>query len=143
MITIPVMIAGIGMNQIIDGKMGLIDSIAGILIAFGLLMIPFMIGGLGGGDVKLMMAIGAIMGFHFTLQTIVYTAIIGACIALGIIIPQKRCAKAFVNLKQYILSMILLQSLVKIDQVENQTYFPYGLPIAMGAFMALYMNLKG
>lgn len=69
-------------NQISGVNHGLLDSLLGLggaLLLYGILM---SIGSLGGGDVKLMAAIGALMGFPFIINSGVRIVLIGAAIAL-------------------------------------------------------------
>ncbi len=46
-------------HAVMDGLPGFIGSTVAILVAAGLLVIPFLMGGLGGGDVKLLAGVGA------------------------------------------------------------------------------------
>ena len=65
---IPNLISGLGMllglvsNTLYFGAEGLMASVGGLLLMVALLLLPFALGGLGGGDVKMMGAIGAFLG---------------------------------------------------------------------------------
>lgn len=69
-------------NQISGVSPGPIDSLIGLGGAFLLYGILMSIGSLGGGDVKLMAAIGALMGFPFIINSGVRIVAIGAALAL-------------------------------------------------------------
>ncbi|WJV30892.1 A24 family peptidase [Rossellomorea sp. AcN35-11] len=47
------------------------------MVGAGTLLLPFLLGGMGAGDVKLMGAIGALMGSAFTLKAFVVISVIG------------------------------------------------------------------
>ena len=51
--------------------------VAGLALAFGLFAIVAVSGGLGGGDVKLMGAVGALVGMPQTMEILVYVALTG------------------------------------------------------------------
>ncbi|MFZ5353632.1 MAG: A24 family peptidase [Bacillota bacterium] len=142
-ITVSAAVTGLAVNLVANSITGLFDSILAILLGFVLMLIPFLIGGIGGGDVKLIIAIGAISGMRFTFYTIIFTAMAGAAIALFIIICQKTFLKSITNVWKYLISTILLRDLVPIDVDEKQSSFPYGLAIAAGVVITLiYKNIK-
>ena len=55
-------VAGVVLNTLYFGADGLLASGAGFAAALALLLFPFAMGGIGGGDVKMMGAIGALLG---------------------------------------------------------------------------------
>lgn len=63
-------------------------SVTGFLVGFGTLFVFYMFGGMGGGDVKLMGAVGALFGYPDVLSVLVYTAFIGGAMALVALIWQ-------------------------------------------------------
>src|SRR5262249_15887536 len=64
------MLAGLVLNTIYFGSGGLVASGGllgrggGLIVTGGVLLFPFGMGGIGGGDVKMMGAIGALLGAH-------------------------------------------------------------------------------
>ncbi len=64
-------------------------SVVGLLIGFGFLFIFYVFGGVGGGDVKLMGAAGALMGARLIQPALVYTAFIGAFLAVMMVVWRK------------------------------------------------------
>ncbi len=94
-----VTLAGMGSGLLIGylpGGLTLISSLLGLLIGFGFLFLFYMYGGMGGGDVKLMGAIGALLGHHLVLPTIVYTSAMGVIMAVMMMIwrPQPEPASS-------------------------------------------------
>src|SRR2546425_12360385 len=62
------MLLGVTLNTAYLGTAGLFDSLAGLGITVGVLLWPFAMGGIGGGDVKMMGAIGALLGPRLALM---------------------------------------------------------------------------
>lgn len=58
-------------------------SAAGLAAGTGLLLIPALFGGMGGGDLKLMAALGAILGPHSVLDIALVSAVAGGFLAFA------------------------------------------------------------
>ncbi|HUY90166.1 MAG TPA: A24 family peptidase [Pirellulales bacterium] len=65
------------------GEVGLEDSLLGLLMCGALMLVCYVVFGVGGGDVKLMAMIGAFLGLERGLETLLWTFVLAAC--LGII----------------------------------------------------------
>ncbi len=75
-LTVSGMLAGLMLAYLRGGET-LISSLVGLGIGFGFLFIFYVFGGIGGGDVKLMGAIGALLGHKLVVPALFYTAVIG------------------------------------------------------------------
>ena len=60
------------------GQEGLIDSLLGVFVCGGLLLLAWLAGGLGGGDVKLAAVIGAALGWADGLYALMWTFTLAA-----------------------------------------------------------------
>ncbi|MDQ7790273.1 MAG: A24 family peptidase [Clostridia bacterium] len=89
-LTLPAITAGFICNGFINGPEGVVYSLQGLLLGVAIFVIPFAMGGIGGGDVKLMGAIGALKGWAFTLEAALLTAVWGGVIALLAIVITHR-----------------------------------------------------
>jgi prepilin peptidase CpaA len=67
---------------------GLVFSFEGWLLALILMYAPFHFNIFGGGDVKLLMAVGAIKGPDFALWSFLFTLFFGALLSLGLMIKR-------------------------------------------------------
>lgn len=140
-VTMPAMLFGLIYYTVQSGFEGLWFSFSGFLVGLIVLIIPFLFGGMGAGDVKLMAAIGALMGTTFVFNTFIYTAFIGGAISLLILLRK-------MNLKQVAIHMFMTffvfrgkVSEVAATEVENgegnkKISFPYGIAIVFGALLA-------
>ncbi|MBM7572612.1 A24 family peptidase [Aquibacillus albus] len=121
------------------GFSGLGHSLLGLLTGFAILLIPYLMGGMGAGDVKLLAVIGAIKGVSFVLAAAVYMAIIGAAIGLAIMLFRRG---AFQRMRVLVYSLCGMKYGVKIfpSQESLQATYPYGVAIAGGTMMAFFVN---
>ena len=73
----------------LNGKGWFWSSMGGLVIGFGFLFIFYVFGGIGGGDVKLMGAAGALMGADLIKPALFYTALIGGFLAIMMVIWRR------------------------------------------------------
>jgi prepilin peptidase CpaA len=88
-LTFPMLAAGLLVHTMTDGLPGLQFALGGLGVAC-LSLVLFILGAMGAGDVKLLGVVGALMGAHFTLWTLLWTAILGG--ALGVVYALRRGA---------------------------------------------------
>jgi prepilin peptidase CpaA len=65
------------------GWSGLADGLLGAVLGFLVFLIPYGLGGLGGGDVKLMAGFGALTGMHGVMPALVLVSLAGAATAVA------------------------------------------------------------
>lgn len=65
-----------------SGLSGIGTALLGLLLGGSLLMIPYLLGGTGGGDVKALAALGALLGPAAIFQMFLITGLIGGGLAL-------------------------------------------------------------
>lgn len=79
-LTVSAFIAGVVFHSV--WGQGLAFSLQGFALGFGILFVLFLIGGGGGGDVKLMGAVGAWLGWLLTLEVYFLTALLVALVSV-------------------------------------------------------------
>ena len=103
-VTIPTVIFGLVFHTYLSGIDGFLFSAGGTFLGIGLLLIFYLMGMMGAGDVKLMGAVGSILGPSGVFQAFLFTAIIGGVYAI-IVMAAKGQLMDF--LKRIILSLKL------------------------------------
>jgi prepilin peptidase CpaA len=113
---------------------GSLFAVAGAALGFGLLFPFYMIrvGGLGraigAGDVKLLAALGAILGPQVVIAVVIYSALAGALQSIVILANQRR------------LTLLLHQTLVMHSAPTlGAGKAPYAVPIAIGVCLAMVL----
>ena len=77
--------AGFGWQIGQSGLNGLLYAGIGTVAGFAVFLIFYLLGGMGGGDVKLMAGFGALLGFHQLISAALWTAGVGGLIAVGVL----------------------------------------------------------
>ncbi|MEW6659761.1 MAG: A24 family peptidase [Thermodesulfobacteriota bacterium] len=81
-LTLGTAMAGLGFQLGFHGWAGLWSGFLGLALGFGLLILPYLLRGLGAGDVKAMAALGAWLGPGHTFFLFVYMGICGGLLIL-------------------------------------------------------------
>ncbi len=135
------LIIGLGFNIYNEGFTGLVFSLKGLAAGIALLFIPFAMGGMGAGDVKLLGMAGAFKGALFVFHTFICMALWGGLIAVILLIITGQLWKTLRRLwAGALLALFKIQRLQKTVQASNSgVCFPYALAIALGAVSAYFV----
>jgi prepilin peptidase CpaA len=140
-LTMPAAAAALLFHTIHGGAHGLWFSALGLLAGFGLMWLPFVLGGLGGGDLKLMAAVGALKGAMFALNTFLFAAIAGGIIALAVAASRGRLKMTFRNIRNILIGFALKTEIRRTTcQESGGDAFPYAAAIAAGAGAAAFLG---
>ena len=132
-ITLPGMAFGLLIGYFSIGQT-LGSSLLGLSIGFGVLFVFYLMGGMGGGDVKLMGAVGALQGYPQILPTLFYTSLIGAMMAIGVLIWKRKCRE---RLKR---DLLMVFSKKEGSKHTEEEFIPYGLAIALGSLIDVFQG---
>jgi prepilin peptidase CpaA len=137
-VTLPTIVFSLGYYLFTKGYEGFLFSGKGFLVGLGLLIIPYLLGGMGAGDVKLMAAIGALMGTSFVFYSFIYIALIGGVIALVLILKSK----GFMNsIKSFFFNIVFFRSnigsMMMSKEKQTKISYPYGVAIVLGTLSTL------
>lgn len=157
-LTIPVILWGIGTAGIFSGVNGILFSVSGFLVGLAVFFIPFAMGGIGAGDVKLMAAVGSLLGWKLTVYSALLTAIAGGIIVIGYTVYTGKFVGMIKNMGIHVIKWILYiiyswrrsegvytkyKSLRLSKADEEKIYIPYGVAIAAGTLIVLVGNHFG
>lgn len=140
----PFLISGLILNMATGGIAGLGNALAGFAVGFSILLIPYFLGGMGAGDVKLLAVIGGLKGTVFVLTTAVYMALAGGILALFVLFFRKGALNRIKQIGNFLGG---LRSGMKIpiafDKESLNATYPYGVAIAIGAAAAVVFPSGG
>jgi prepilin peptidase CpaA len=139
--TLPGVALGLGLNGLFLGWQGLKVSGLGLLVGFGSLLVLFVLGWMGGGDVKLMAAVGALKGYPFVVSALFYSLIVGVVIGVVLLIWNRKALRTLKNMFFVIGSRVTkLIPKQSIDREQTQK-LPFGLAIVLGTIWAMIAGI--
>jgi prepilin peptidase CpaA len=96
LLTLPLLASGL----VYHGLHGqLASSLLGVLFGFAALIVLYILGGMGAGDVKLMAAVGAWLGMPLTWYVFLASSLAAGLYALGLVVWTGRLGETMVNLQ--------------------------------------------
>ncbi len=139
-ITLPVIVGGILFHFYISGwSGGALFAFKGALTGGGLLIVLFVLGGMGGGDVKLLAALGAWLGTGAVIQVFIYGAAAGAAIAVFLVIFKKK-KMTLMRIWNDLVYFSITGKRVPVSGKEEG--FPYSIPIAAGFIIYVIKDIN-
>ena len=114
-------------------------SLAGLVLGLVLMLPGYMLGATGAGDVKLMAAVGAIVGPALVVSAFFCTAISGGVLATVVAIQRKRLAATLAQTGRLVTAPGAAPQEIKAATAASR--FAYGPAIAIGSMMAVLIAM--
>lgn len=140
-LTGPAILAGLGLHLLLGGPAAMGLALLSGFIAGGLFLLFFLAGGMGAGDVKLMMAVGCLAGTLHLKEILIATVLLGALMGVVVALCRGRLRETIANV------FILLrhhgdngmEAHPELNVRNPSTLrLPYALPIAAGCLLTIF-----
>ncbi len=125
-VSLPAMGIGLILQGAFFGLAGLMSAGLGFLIGFGFFFLFYIFGGMGAGDVKLMGALGILLGWHDIIYVTIFTGLFGLLIVLILFFPY-----IYLAIKTRKASVFL---------AFRKHYMPYGIAISLGTITTIVLR---
>lgn len=132
-ITLPTMVIGLALALWSGGWSSIGSSFLGILVGLFAYGWMFAIGVMGAGDVKFLMALGALGGFRFGLEVALLGVLLGGAMAVLVLLGRGRLADFTRRIYRFLMSVFVKELELEFPKVDRKLTMPYGLPIAIAA----------
>lgn len=140
-LTLPFALLGLTLNTIGGGWEGLLLSIEGLGLGFGLWLLSSFLGRImGGGDIKLLMAFGALQGPGFLLLTLLYGALAGGIMALVVALRRGILVRTLRSLGASMYLRATCGAPMEITEGAGEVRLPYAFALAVGAMVTLALT---
>lgn len=141
-ITFPAMLAGIVLNTAFGGLNGLWWSLIGLCIGMAIQWVPYLMGFAKAGDVKLLMAVGALKGWAFCSFGFLYGAAAFGFLLVPWLAKRGELRGVTSNIKNYFAFAAVTQSVPDAPApTTTRRYVPWGIGLVIGFLIALAMEL--
>jgi prepilin peptidase CpaA len=98
-LTMPLLLTGLIYHAAVGGRLALASSLYGAMAGFGLLLVLYLIGGMGAGDVKFMAAVGAWLGWPLILLVFLASALVAGAYAVILLVTYGNFRETWVSLQ--------------------------------------------
>lgn len=140
-LTLPGLLAGLLLSTILDGLDGLRGAALGTALALAVYVPLYALRALGGGDVKLMAAVGALAGPSNWLAIFAITSVAGGAAALLLILARGRLGQTLGNIGFIFTRLATLRPPHENPELDVRSTaglrLPHGVMIAFGTLMFL------
>ena len=109
-------------------------SLAGMLAGLLLMLPGHALGATGAGDVKIMAAVGAVLGVHVIVNAFLFTALAGGVLAIAVAIRRRRLRTTLSGTSRLIASPGGARQ--ELQGAAKASRFAYGPAIAIGSLLA-------
>ena len=146
LITFPLMVYGLIYHAVNSGISGLGYSFVGILVGIAIFIIPYIFGGMGAGDAKLMGGAGALIGCKGIIITGFFSIFAGFLYAIILLVFYSKYGISFLKRTgSAIKSFLFTRQWIYIppESEEKRPTLCYALPIALGTLIYIYLKATG
>jgi prepilin peptidase CpaA len=146
MVTFPAALTGLAYHILANGFDGFFFSVAGFVVGFLLLLFPYLMGGMGAGDVKLMGVVGTFIGPLHVLYAFIIVAFMGGIYAVLLIIFKRSYFNGFFSDQiDFLKNAILTEKHMPVSgsKGHDRPKLCYGVAIFSGTalYTVLYLTI--
>jgi Flp pilus assembly protein protease CpaA len=132
-ITFSALLLGVLLGALRGGWLGLSEALLGGILPFLLTFWMYFFRWLGAGDIKLYMALGALGGWHYGVEVVLVSLLIGGIIAFFVLTVRGRLIPFFKQIYRFVLTR-WVKDLEPEPLLRGPTHtFPFAIPIGLAA----------
>lgn len=139
LITLPAMVLGMAFHAVLPSGEGLLFALSGFALGVLLLILPYLLGGGGMGDIKLLGALGAWLGPKWLLVAFATGILVGVLLTLVCLITN-RPLEDLLCLRRNKDAWQAPRS-GKIPYLRNRKSLPFAVPLAIGTCLMVGLVL--
>lgn len=119
---------------------GLVTALLAAGLGFLLYGFLYMRGAMGAGDVKLLMALGAMGGIRYVADTALFAVFIGGAIALVTLIAKGTFKDFAKRMYRFFYTLFVKELSVEAPKIDRKQVMPFGVAIAAAAVWLRFDN---
>jgi prepilin peptidase CpaA len=127
-LTLVTLVAGVAIHVVRDGLLGVGIALAGAVLGLAFLMPFYVIHAIGAGDVKLLAALGALLGPQALVSVAIYGALVGGVIS-SVMLAQRH------QLRRSLSDIMTNPTRLR----RSGATAPYGVAIASGVYLSMLL----
>lgn len=131
-VTGPLAMLGLVVHGVTEGWDGILFSLEGLGLGLGILLLFYALGGMGAGDVKLLGAVGAVIGPVDVFVAFLTTACLGGLYAIGLMVVTWGLPSTAERVRAILTTWFVTKVLTVSVPGDRQPKLRYGLVIGLG-----------
>lgn len=146
LLTLPAALLGIAFHGASSGLDGFFFGLWGCAVGVGVLFLPYLLSGMGAGDVKLMGAVGSFLGPRAVFEAFLVSALVGGLYAILLIILRRETFQGFFREQfaaLYAAAATRSAAPTEIETKRGRPRLRYGLAIALGTITYIVLKSCG
>lgn len=139
-------VGGLFFHVMADGWAGLASSATGGALMLLVLLGPFALGGIGGGDVKMMAALGTLVGPAVAAASLVAGMVMGGVVTLAHLLRVRRVGEKVRGTGRSVILALRGRSLAPLRASADSPEaiaLPYSLPLGLGVVSVVLFHWGG
>lgn len=134
------MLLGLAASAWAGGWSGLGASLLAVVFGFLLFGWMFWLGFMAGGDVKLLMALGAWGGPRYVEEVAVLSILVGGLLALVILLAKGRMGNLGGRIYSFFRSILVPELEVEALKIDRKLTMPFAVPIGVAAIWVAFLH---
>jgi prepilin peptidase CpaA len=142
--TVPFFVAGLVYQGVANGWSGLADAGLAFLIGFGTLFVLWLVGGGGGGDVKLMGALSAWLGVSLTIRVLIVSILFVIAGTFGVVLLSIGRRGVRRTKDKFVAQTVVSRGKVKGETVvdrQQRRVMAFAIPVALATWSVVLWKL--
>jgi prepilin peptidase CpaA len=134
LLTFPLALGALAANAVLGGWTGALGALVGMALGLAVFLLFMVVGAMGPGDVKLMAALGALLGIVHVFWIGLFTALMGGLLAILYSLGRGSLPRLLRKTWEILRHVFLTHRLPKAEELQatRDDYMPYALAIALG-----------
>lgn len=142
-VTLPAAGLGLLLQGLFHGPPGVWASLGGLAAGFVPMFVFWRLGAIGGGDAKLMAAVGALTDWRFVLAAMFAAFVVAAVMAIGVMIARRRVRRTLRRIAVALYTAAMPRMKAIDPSGEDSPKIPFGLALCIGTALVLVDALLG
>jgi len=134
LLTFPLALLALVANGVVGGWPGALSSFVGLIVGLVFFLLLMALGAMGPGDVKLMAALGALLGIVHVFWIGLFTAVMGGVLAVLYSLSRGSLPRMANRTWRLVRFIVFTGRLPRAEELQasREDYMPYALAIALG-----------
>jgi prepilin peptidase CpaA len=133
-LTLGIAVTGLAFAALRLSGLSLAAAVLGLSVGVGLMLLPYVFGAMGGGDLKLFAALATFLGPGQTVQAFLYTLLAGGLLAVAVALQRRRFQETMQNAAALVATGGA--NTAAIEHAASNNRFAYAPAIAIGTLAA-------